>query len=146
MPTENSPDGFDYKSLSPSVAKFLKGQAERIQRGQAASIVQTGRSLIEAKRHLSPGQFLHWGEIEAGIHARTAQAYMQVAQWAKGKGATVTRLPPSLLYFLSARGTPEEFVGRLLERLDAGEQINLKAARAELEAARQPRSGEAPIW
>jgi predicted nucleic acid-binding protein len=130
-------DGFDYKSVPPSVEKFLRGQAERIQHGQAISIMQTGKSLIEAKRHLSHGQFLSWVVLEAGLHVRTAQAYMQVAQWAKGKSATVTRLPPSLLYLLSTPTTPDDFQAALLERLEAGERINVHTVRTELAALRR---------
>ncbi len=138
-------DGFDYAAVPPLVEKFLRGQAERIQRGQTVSILQTGNSLIEAKRHLSHGQFLKWIEREAGLHVRTAQAYMQVAQWAKGKSAMVARLPPSLLYLLSAPGTPNHFQARLLERLEAGERIDIRAVRTELAALRsRPRQPAQP--
>jgi hypothetical protein len=129
--------GFEYLSLAPSVAKFLKGQAERIRRSQAASIIQIGKSLIEAKRYLSHGQFLRWVESEAGLQARTAQAFMRVAQWTKGKGAIVAHLPPTLLYFLSAPSTPGELAAALLERLEAGERIDVAAAKGELTARRK---------
>jgi hypothetical protein len=128
---------FNYKSVSPLVEKFLRGQAERIQRGLTLSIIQTGKSLMEAKRHLSHGQFLKWIEFEAGLHVRTAQAYMQVAQWAKGKGTMVSRLPPSLLYLLSAPSTPDNFQTELLERLEAGERIHVHTARTELATLRR---------
>jgi hypothetical protein len=127
---------FNYKSVSPQVEKFLRGQAERIQRGLTLSIIQTGKSLLEAKRHLSHGQFLKWIEFEAGLHVRTAQAYMQVAQWAKGKSTVVSRLPPSLLYLLSAPSTPDDFQTELLERLEAGERIHVHTARTELATLR----------
>jgi hypothetical protein len=42
---------------------------------------------IAAKHYLSHGSFLRWVETEAGLPARTAQAYMQVAHWASGKNA-----------------------------------------------------------
>ena len=128
--------GFDYGAFSPSVANFLKGQAETILRGQTTSILQTGKILLEAKRYLSHGQFLRWVELELSMPPRTAQAYMQVACWAKGKSATISRLPPSLLYFLSAPSTPDPFAAGLLARLEAGERVNVAAARAELAALR----------
>jgi DUF3102 family protein len=129
-------NGFDYGTVSPQVARFLKGQAERIQRGQTLSIIQTGKSLIEAKRYLSHGQFLSWIEFEVGLHIRTAQEYMQVAQWAKGRAPIVSHLPPSLLYLLSAPSTPHDFQAELLQRLEAGERINVRTARSELRALR----------
>jgi Protein of unknown function (DUF3102) len=130
------PSKFDYDAVSPSVAKFLRGQAERIRHSCSTSIVQSGKALIEAKRHLSHGEFVRWVGSEIGIPVRTAQAYMQVAQWVKGKSGTVANLPPSILYVLSGRNTPPDFTARLLERHEAGEEIDARLARAELKALR----------
>jgi hypothetical protein len=138
MPTERKEcTRFDYSSVEPAVAKFLIGQAERIQRAHAGSILQTGKSLIEAKRQLSHGQFLRWVDFEVGMNARTAQAYMQVAQWAKSKSATVARLPPSLLYFLSSPSTPADFADAIIARSDMGERVHVNEARAELAKLRK---------
>jgi hypothetical protein len=131
---------FDYDSLSRSVAIFLKGQAERIRRGCTSSVIQAGKALIESKRHLSHGAFLRWVQAEVGLPIRTAQAYMRVAQWAKGRNAAITHLPPSLLYLLSAPSTPEEFSTNILERLETGERLDVNAARAELKASRHVKS------
>ena len=128
---------FDYDCLSSSVAKFLKGQADRIKRQCVTSIIQIGRALLEAKRHLSHGEFVHWVESEAGIPARTAQAYMRVASWASTKGATVARLAPSTLYLLSASSTPKEFVSDVLGRIQAGESIPPSVLRRQLVALRK---------
>jgi hypothetical protein len=128
---------FDYDSVAPSVAKFLRGQAERIRHTCTVSIIQAGKALIEAKRHLSHGEFVRWVRTEIGIPVRTAQAYMQVAQWVKGKGAAVASLPPSVLYILSGRSTPVDFTAKLLERHAAGEEIDARLARAELRLLRE---------
>src|SRR4030081_764009 len=80
---------FDYSLVAASLARFLRGQAERIRRQCASSILQIGRALLEAKRHLSHGAFIQWIESEVCIPARTAQAYMRVASWSVGKGAAV---------------------------------------------------------
>jgi hypothetical protein len=131
---------FDYESLSPAVAKFLRGQAVRIRQGYTTSIIQIGKALIEAKRHLPHGGFGCWVRLEAGIPMRTAQVYMQVAQWAKDKNATIAQLPPSILYMLSGRSTPEEFTVMLLEQHVAGEHIDARVAREQLKAMRQAKS------
>lgn len=131
------PVRFDYGSVSASVAKFLRGQADRIRRQCVTSIIQIGRALIEAKRHLSHGEFLSWVECEVGIPARTAQAYMRVASWASNKGATVAHLSPSALYLLSASTTPEEFVVQILSRAEAGEYIAPSVIREELKVRRE---------
>jgi hypothetical protein len=136
---------FDYASLSLSVAKFLRGQADRIRRAIGLSVVRLGKDLIEAKRHLSHGAFLNWVESEVGIPARSAQAYMQVAQWAKDKKDNVALLPPSILYVLSAPSTPREFALGVLKRIDAGEGVKLESIRAELKALRGEKKKEPSV-
>jgi hypothetical protein len=127
---------FEYDSVSPSVARFLRDQADRIRRSAAASIINVGRDLIAAKHYLSHGTFLKWVESEVGIPARTAQAYMQVAHWASRKSATVAHLPPSLLYLLSAPSTPKVFIDEILKKVEEGRPLPLKNLRGELKALR----------
>lgn len=134
---------FDYTSVPKSVASFLQGESERIRRQYTSSIVQIGKALLGAKRYLSHGSFIAWVETEVGMPARTAQAYMRVAQWASGKSASVARLPPVVLYLLSASNTPPDFVRAIIERIEAGEKIALAELRKELrdfrEESREPR-------
>ena len=127
---------FDYGSVSLSVAKFLKGQADRIRRQSTTSTIQIGRALLEAKRHLSHGAFINWVKLEIGIPARTAQAYMRVASWAANKGATVAHLSPSALYLLSASSTPSDFVSNIMRRAEAGEYVAPSVMREELKLLR----------
>ncbi|UFZ04956.1 DUF3102 domain-containing protein [Bradyrhizobium ontarionense] len=133
---------FDYSSVSPSLAKFLKGQAERIQHQCVTSIIQIGKSLVEAKRHLSHGAFLRWVQYEVHLPVRTAQAYMRVASWASNKRATVAHLTPTVLYLLSAPSTPEDFSAEILAQVEAGEPIAPSALRKALKVRRmQERAG-----
>jgi hypothetical protein len=134
---QNTTVCFDYTGVSPSVAKYLKGQVERIRRSAGKSIVEIGKDLVGAKHYLSHGTFLRWVESEVGLPARTAQAYMQVAQWVSQKGVGVVTLPPTLLYLLSAPSTPEEFIASVLKRIGAGEQITFQSVRRELKALRE---------
>src|SRR5947209_2206835 len=64
---------FDYESVPLSVAKFLRGQADPIRRQCATSVIQVGKALLEAKRHLSHGGFVRWVECEVCISVRTAR-------------------------------------------------------------------------
>jgi hypothetical protein len=123
---------FDYGDAPPAVRAFLSAQAARIRRSVGGSIVAIGRELIAAKQHLAHGIFLRWVESEIGIPARTAQGYMQVAEWLAGKDAAVAQLPPSLLYVLSAPSTPRSFTLDILRRIEAGEHIRLPQVREEL--------------
>lgn len=135
---------FDYGSVSSSIASFLKKQADKIQRTAAKSIIDIGKDLVAAKHYLSHGQFLGWIEAEVGIPARTAQAYMQVAQWITGKSARVAHLPPSVLYVLSAPSTPQEFIRDILNDVEAGKHVELSAIRGKLRALRHDRRQETP--
>ena len=138
-------DGFDYSRLSGSIATFLRSQADRINQTSSKSVIQIGKDLIAAKRYLAHGAFVAWVKCEAGLPARTAQAYMHVANWAAHKSPSVTRLPPSVLYVISARSAPEQFVKQLLERVEAGEQITAQAIRQQIKSIRHFASaGEAP--
>jgi hypothetical protein len=129
--------GFDYSSVPSPVANFLKGQADRIRRQCVTSIIQIGKALLEAKRHLSHGAFLLWVEREVCMPVRTAQAYMRVAQWASAKkNAIVAHLSPTMLYLLSAPSTPDNFVTDILTRVEAGESIAPSVMRKELKALR----------
>jgi hypothetical protein len=131
--------GFDYASVPLPVAKFLRGQADRIRRQCVTSIIQIGKALLEAKHHLSHGAFIRWVEWEVRIPIRTAQAYMRVASWVSQKGATVAHLSPSALYLLSASSTPKEFAEAVLKRADAGDYVRPSAMRRELRAWRENR-------
>jgi hypothetical protein len=123
---------FDYSSIDPSVAKFLRGQAERIRRQCLTTVVQIGNALVQAKRYLSHGNFLIWVECEVGITARTAQLYMRAALWSSNKAKVVSGFPPSLVYLLSAPTTPADFADRIVERAAAGIPIGLANIRREL--------------
>ena len=133
-------DGFDYSRLSSSIATFLRTQADRINQTSSKSVIQIGKDLIAAKRYLAHGAFVAWVKCEAGLPVRTAQAYMHVANWAAHKSPSVTRLPPSVLYVISARSAPEQFVQQLLERMEAGERITARDIRQEIKSIRTPGS------
>ena len=126
---------FDYGCVEPQVANYLKGEAKRIRHQYATSIVQIGKALIRAKHYLRHGQFIHWVDQQAGIQPRTAQAYMRVAQWVANKNAKVVNLPPTMLYILSARSTPTDYVLNIMKKIDAGQDLpSLLIMRQELKS------------
>jgi hypothetical protein len=127
---------FDYDSVSSSISQFLRGQAERIRRQHAASIIEIGKALLDAKQYLSHGSFIIWVETEAYIPARTAQVYMRVAQWVSDKSAAAALLSPATLHLLSAPSVPQEFIRDTLDRIDAGEHLTAAHVRKELRALR----------
>jgi hypothetical protein len=96
--------------------------------------------LLAAKRYLAHGVFIDWVEQEVGMPARTAQVYMQVAQWISGKSATVAHLPLSVLYVLSARNTPEQLVSEVMKDVEAGKSVTSTVVRQRLKAMREVKS------
>jgi hypothetical protein len=133
---------FEYEDLPAPVSRFLKLQVDRIHQCARASILKIGADLLLAKPHLSHGMFIRWVESEVGLSARTAQGYMQVAQWVESKGTKVAHLPTSVLYVLSAPSTPDDFVRNVLYDLDAGKEVSLKSIRARLKALRDSKRKE----
>jgi len=139
-PPKTSPpktSGFDYGSVDPSVARFLRGQARRISQTNSRSIIQVGKDLLAAKHYLAHGAFANWVEEEVGIPARTAQVYMQVANWMTGKCATVALLPASVLYILSAPSTPKQLIDDVLADVSAGKHIAAASVRERARALRK---------
>lgn len=130
---------FDYGSVSPQVARFLKEQAVRIRKYSTKAVIQIGKDLKSAKHYLSHGAFLRWVENEVGIAARTAQDYMRVASWASDKSAAVALLPAAALYALSAPGVPKEFVQEVLRMAEEGERVRVSSLRAQLKFIRTER-------
>jgi hypothetical protein len=128
--------GFQYSSVDPSVARFLKGQAQRINQTRSRSIINVGKDLLAAKHYLAHGAFVSWVEQEVGMPARTAQSYMQVAQWVSGKNAKVAHLPASLLYILSAPSTPNSLILDTLADVEAGKYVAIPSVREKLKSLR----------
>jgi hypothetical protein len=135
--------GFRYSSLDPSIARFLKGQVQRINQTRSRSIINVGKDLLAAKHYLAHGAFVSWVEQEVGMPARTAQSYMQVAQWVSGKNAKVAHLPTSLLYILSAPSTPNSLILDILADVEAGKNVAVQSVREKLKSLRcaKPRHG-----
>jgi hypothetical protein len=115
---------FDYASVSSSIAEDLRKQAARIRSRIAqttADMIETGRDLIAAKQHIDHGQFTAWIEAELGITSRTAQRYMQAAEWAEGKNDIMSLLAPTVVCRLAAKSTPSKVVDDVIARSRAGE-------------------------
>jgi hypothetical protein len=98
-------------------AALIKG----LMRRTGEDIVEIGKALLRQKNTLPHGMFLSWIDAEFGMHERTAQRFMGVAETFKGKYDTVSHLPPAALYELAAPSTPEEVRAEIERRVAAGE-------------------------
>ncbi len=126
---------FSYAQLEPEAERVARASATAIKSVTAHAIPEIGRHLLEAKAALPHGAFTAWTEVELGIGARSARNYMSAAQWLEGKPATVSVLPPTIIYALAGPAASAEVVSDVVDLAKAG-PIDVAAVRAKLDAAR----------
>lgn len=117
---------FAYDSLPAEAAADLRAVADRIRdrgRRATADLIEIGRDLIAVKKRLEHGAFLAWIESEFTMTDRTARNFMQAAAWAEGKSETISDLPPTTVYLLSAPSTPPEVANKVVVALEAGQRV-----------------------
>jgi hypothetical protein len=117
---------FDYKGLSPEVARTLRKTAVLILEKLSTTtreIVEIGRLLIAVKRTLQRGQFVAWVEAECVFSLRSAQNYMRAARFVDERNATVANLPPASLYRVSAKNAPPEAINEVMALVATGQII-----------------------
>jgi hypothetical protein len=127
--------GFDYDSLPTDIRAEAKAVAERIKARMTASVIDTGRDLLQVKGRLDHGQFGKWLSAEFGLTERTAQNYMAAAELV-GKYETVSVLQPRSLYLLAAPSTPEPVKQQVVDRLAGGEVISDRAVKEMVDDAK----------
>ena len=127
---------FDYSALAPDVAREAMATAERIKlrlRRTAEDLVEIGRELTEQKARLGHGNFLPWIEAEFGMSYQSANKFMLVFE-KFGKSPIIGDFKPTVLSLLAS--APEPAITAVTARAEAGEKIDVKAVRAEIEKAK----------
>lgn len=117
--------GFDYDALDAVTAERVRSSAEQIRSSAkciGSLIIAIGVGLNEVKGLLDHGQWLNWLDVEVNLSERTAQRYMQSAVL-EAKSDTVSLLPPTTLYAITAKSTPVPVRDAIVERLEAGERL-----------------------
>jgi hypothetical protein len=114
---------FDYSQLEPDIANKLRQTALRVREHKSACLLEIGRELLQVKDQLEHGDWGKWLECECELKERTAQRMMNAAKWMGDKSVTVTDLPDTVLYMLSAPSTPPEIGDTILSRSTNGEHI-----------------------
>lgn len=127
---------FSYADLTPEAAQIARTAAAAIRNTQAGFVRDVGEHLLRAKAKLPHGRFLAWADAELGINRRTASNYMQAASWLEGKSATVSHLPPTVLYALSAPSAPAQVVRAVVAAAAAGEALDARRIENQLCAAK----------
>jgi hypothetical protein len=128
-------NSFDYTILSPDMADEARAAAGRIKDRLRTSTQEIGRELLAIKAKLPHGTFSAWVTAEFGISDRMSQNYMNCAKFLVRKSETVSLLPPSALYALSAPTAAPEVVKAVLADVDAGVPLTAMMIRDKLAVA-----------
>lgn len=118
--------GFDYSGVSKSIAKEAEATARRIRDRLRANTIETGNELLNIKQKLGHGKFGKWLEFHFGWKERTAQNYMNSATAFGATPQVVDALPPSTVYKLAAKSTPETLRQAVIDEINRGELPNAK--------------------
>jgi hypothetical protein len=137
IPTSEPPAGtvapnFDYSALSAGLADDARATAGRIRNRTRSTITMIGRDLIVIKTKMEHGTFGNWIKAELGMTPRTAENYMNAAQWLEGKSETVSLLPPTLIYALAAPSAPAAVVSEVLAAVGAGVALPVRDIKEKL--------------
>jgi DUF3102 family protein len=156
-PGERLPEtNFDYAAapvdrdaeLAMLVARIKASRKRHIE-----AVHDIGAALLRAKELLGHGNFLPWLQAEFRWSERTANNYMSIARFFKGKTANFADLDIGAAAALAAKSTPAEVRDELLERAEAGESITREEIKERIAASRKARNpaaaeqaqpGEAP--
>lgn len=130
------PSAFDYQAMDPNAARDARAAVERYRSRQKAYVIDTGRDLLAIKAQLEHGLFLEWVQSEIGMTPRSAQRAMAAAEVLGDKSDTVSYLPPTVLYELSAPSTPEPVRTAVLRRIEAGEAVRAETILDEVREGR----------
>jgi hypothetical protein len=140
LPTVVHRQAYDYTALDADNAVLARRTAEKIRlhlQRTSKEIIEIGADLIRVKDALGHGRFGEWFQAEFGWTIRTAQNYMRASSVFGSKCETVSYLPPKTLYLLSARSTPKNIVGEVVDMLEHGQHVHAADVAARIETARR---------
>ena len=138
---------FDYSGVSAAVAKEAEATAMRIRNRLRLHTIETGKELLIVKKELGHGKFGKWLEFHFGWKERTAQNYMNSATAFGSTPQVIDVLPPSTVYKLAAKSTPDALRQSVIDEIKRGEkpdpkQIERKIAATKSEARKNGDPGE----
>ena len=131
------PAGFAYSDLHTDAANVARAAAAAIKGVMAQSLTVIGQHLRDAKAALPHGAFTAWAEKELGMSDRSARNYMQAAAWLADKPETISVLPPSIVYALSAPSAPADVVASVVADAAVGATLSPDLIQTKLDQARK---------
>ena len=123
---------FDMTTIGPNAKMIADEAATAIRDRFNRDAREIGEKLLGVKEVLPHGAFLPWLTAELQITPRTAQNYMHLAAFLRGKSENVSHLPLALIYRLSAPDTPSDIIANIVSVSERGERLDAKTIRNEL--------------
>jgi Protein of unknown function (DUF3102) len=140
---DNSPPlNYDYSGVpAKNVAEIsvLVSRIRASRKRHVEAVQEIGANLLRAKHLLGHGNFLPWLQAEFRWSERTANNYMSIARFFKGKTANFADLDIGAASALAAKSTPSEIRTELMERIEAGESISREEVKERLAAGKTAR-------
>jgi hypothetical protein len=134
---------FDYTSFGNAAPEF-QAAASTIRQIGARHAIEIGRMLIDLKGKARHGTFQTWVSSELQMTPRTAQNMMAAARFIEGKCASISLLPPTILYKLASPKTDPMIIETVIRDAEAGNAIDTAKIGAKLAVAEDARrEGEA---
>lgn len=127
---------FDYSGLSIAVATEAEEAAQRIRNLIRGSVIDTGCELLAIKVKLGHGKFGPWLAHHFTMSERTAQNCMNAAEVFGAAPRVVDILPPSTVYKLAAKSTPEEVRQCVIDEVAAGGAPDAATVEARITSAK----------
>ncbi len=136
---------FDYSGIAAAVAKEAEATAKRIRDRHRGYTIETGKELLVIKKELGHGKFGKWLEFHFGWKERTAQNYMNSATAFGSTPQVIDFLPPSTVYKLAAKSTPDALRQSVINEIQRGEKPDPKRIERKIAATKsEARKNGAP--
>lgn len=116
-----------YEGLSDRDRDEIEEAANRIRlrlKRTLEDCILIGKELLKVKERLPKGAFGAWVAHEFNLSERHAQHLMRVGLRFGDQPEKISGLQLSVLYALAAPSTPDEVVDIVIDRHEAGEQVN----------------------
>ena len=127
-----TPLGFNYSQLDSETAQLVRSRTLEIKsRGKklVQETIMIGKLLFEVKKSLKYGLFREWVKQELDIPLPTCSKFMKIASQFGDVDFSELNIVSSALDILAPSNVPQEARNELIERAQAGETIDIAAAK-----------------
>jgi hypothetical protein len=137
---------FNYEMLPEKDRDFVLGKEQVIKNRTTMMVLENGRDLISVKERIGHGLFSKWVEHCFPWKIRTAEKMMNVVlNFKYAETAHLDSFHKEALYLLAASSTPESAREEAIEKVEQGETITHRDAKALIESHKRIEKLEAEL-